>query len=74
VLHGDSFDQARTEARRLTLEHELHYINPFDDPSVIAGQGTLAFEVLENSTLPLISGPVTISWQWKYTSFVTVTT
>ena len=47
VLHGDSFDQARTEARRLTLEHELHYIHPFDDASVIAGQGTLAFEVLE---------------------------
>src|SRR6478672_3102693 len=44
VLHGDSFDQARTEARRLTMEHELHYIHPFDDPSVIAGQGTLACE------------------------------
>jgi threonine dehydratase len=47
VLHGDSFDQAETDAQRLTLEHGFHYIHPFDDPSVIAGQGTLAFEVLE---------------------------
>src|ERR1700736_3925844 len=47
LLHGDSFDVARTEAQRLTLEHKLYYVHPFDDPSVIAGQGTLAFEVLE---------------------------
>jgi len=47
VLHGDSFEQARTEAQRLTVERGLHYVHPFDDPSVIAGQGTLAFEVLE---------------------------
>ena len=47
VLHGDSFEQARTEAQRLTEECGLHYVHPYDDPSVIAGQGTLAFEVLE---------------------------
>jgi threonine dehydratase len=47
ILHGDSFDEARTEALRLTTERELHYVHPFDDPTVIAGQGTLAFEVLE---------------------------
>jgi len=47
VLHGDSFEQARAEAQRLTEEHGLHYVHPYDDPSVIAGQGTLAFEVLE---------------------------
>jgi len=47
VLHGDTFDEARTEADRLTKERELTYIHPFDDPHVIAGQGTLAFEILE---------------------------
>lgn len=47
VLHGDTFDEARSEASRLAEERELTYIHPFDDPHVIAGQGTLAFEILE---------------------------
>lgn len=47
VLHGDTFDEARSEAVRLTTERQLNYVHPFDDPQVIAGQGTLAFELLE---------------------------
>ena len=47
VLHGDTFDEARSEAGRLAEERELTYIHPFDDPRVIAGQGTLALEILE---------------------------
>src|ERR1700732_1782756 len=47
VLHGDSFDEARKEGGRLAEERQLTYIHPFDDPQVIAGQGTLAFEILE---------------------------
>ncbi len=47
ILHGDTFDEARAEAMRLTEERQLTYIHPFDDPQVIAGQGTLAFEILE---------------------------
>lgn len=47
VLHGDTFDEARSEADRLASERSLTYIHPFDDPRVIAGQGTLAFEILE---------------------------
>ena len=47
VLHGDTFDEARREAVRLAGEARLTYIHPFDDPQVIAGQGTLAFEILE---------------------------
>lgn len=47
VLHGDTFDQAREEATRLAEERMLTYVHPFDDPQVIAGQGTLAFEILE---------------------------
>ena len=47
LLHGDTFDEARSEAVRLAGERGLTYIHPFDDPQVIAGQGTLAFEILE---------------------------
>jgi len=47
VLHGDTFDEARSEADRLAQERQLTYIHPFDDPRVIAGQGTLGFEILE---------------------------
>src|SRR3984893_5397574 len=47
VLSGDTFDEARNEADRITQEHQLTYIHPFDDTKVIAGQGTLAFEILE---------------------------
>jgi threonine dehydratase len=47
VLHGDTFDEARQEADRLAVERQLTYVHPFDDPAVIAGQGTLAFEILE---------------------------
>jgi len=47
VLHGDTFDEARGEAARLATKHGLTYIHPFDDPHVIAGQGTLGFEILE---------------------------
>lgn len=47
ILHGDTFDEARNEAGRLAEERQLAYIHPFDDPQIIAGQGTLAFEILE---------------------------
>jgi threonine dehydratase len=47
VLHGDIFEDARSEADRLAQERQLTYVPAFDDPKVIAGQGTLAFEILE---------------------------
>ena len=47
LLHGDTFDEARQEANQLAEERQLTYIHPFNDPQVIAGQGTLAFEILE---------------------------
>ncbi|MEJ0088465.1 MAG: threonine ammonia-lyase [Limisphaerales bacterium] len=47
VLHGDTYDEARSEASRLAGERQLTYIHPFDDPQVIAGQGTMALEILE---------------------------
>jgi len=47
LLHGDTYDDARHEAARLAEERGLTYVHPFDDPRVIAGQGTMAFEILE---------------------------
>jgi threonine dehydratase len=46
VLHGDSFDDAREQALRLAQEQGLAFVHPFDDPLVIAGQGTIALEML----------------------------
>lgn len=46
VLFGDSFSDAYTHAMELVAENGMEYIPPFDDPDVIAGQGTVAMEVL----------------------------
>ena len=47
VLHGANYDEAYAEARRLEHVERLTFVHPFDDPDVIAGQGTVALEVLE---------------------------
>lgn len=47
ILHGDTFEQATAHARALEAGEGLTFVHPFDDPAVIAGQGTLALEVLE---------------------------
>ncbi|GAB3025533.1 threonine ammonia-lyase, biosynthetic [Bowmanella dokdonensis] len=49
VLHGTSFDAASSEARRLSDEHGYTFIPPFDDADVIAGQGTIGRELLEQN-------------------------
>jgi threonine dehydratase len=46
VLHGDDFDAANAQARVLEREQGLAFVHPFDDPDVIAGQGTIAMEIL----------------------------
>jgi threonine dehydratase len=46
VLHGTNYDEAYAEARRLEQVERLTFIHPFDDPDVIAGQGTIALEIL----------------------------
>ena len=46
VLHGDNFDSAAAHANQLVEEKGMVYIHPFDDPEVIAGQGTVAMEIL----------------------------
>ncbi|HSV69524.1 MAG TPA: threonine ammonia-lyase [Methylibium sp.] len=46
LLHGEGFDDARAEAMRLAEAQGLAFVHPFDDPLVIAGQGTIALEML----------------------------
>ncbi len=46
VLHGDTYDEASAYAKKLVEEKGMIYIHPYDDPDVIAGQGTVAMEIL----------------------------
>jgi len=52
VLHGESYDDAAEHARILAAETGLVTVHPFDDPLVIAGQGTLGLEILEEAGSP----------------------
>jgi threonine dehydratase len=53
VLHGDSYDEAYAEAVRLRRRHGLTFVHPYDDPDVIAGQGTIGMEILRQSEQPI---------------------
>ncbi|MDQ0287357.1 threonine dehydratase [Desulfofundulus luciae] len=46
VLHGDVYDEAYEEAKRIQEKTKATFIHPFNDPQVIAGQGTIALEIL----------------------------
>ncbi|KAI9205616.1 tryptophan synthase beta subunit-like PLP-dependent enzyme [Polychytrium aggregatum] len=50
VLFGNDFDEAKTEAARLQQERGLTNIPPYDDPYVIAGQGTIGVELLRQAS------------------------
>jgi threonine dehydratase len=52
VLAGDVYDEAHEEAERLAEEHGYTFIQPFDDPVVATGQGTIAVEIVKE--LPLV--------------------
>ncbi|MGL9751042.1 MAG: threonine ammonia-lyase, biosynthetic [Symbiopectobacterium sp.] len=47
LLHGANFDEAKARAIALSQEQHMNFIPPFDHPAVIAGQGTLAMELLQ---------------------------
>ena len=53
VLHGDSFDEASVYASKLVAERAMTYVHPFDDPDVIAGQGTIGMEIVRQHQQPL---------------------
>lgn len=49
ILHGDNYDEAFAHAQSLMREQDLVFIHPFDDPVVIAGQGTIGAEILKQA-------------------------
>lgn len=53
VLHGDTFDEAYAHAHALEAEKGLTFIHPYDDPEVIAGQGTVGMEILRQRPDPI---------------------
>jgi threonine dehydratase len=53
VLQGDSYDEASSYAKKLVEEKGMTYVPPFDDPDVIAGQGTVAVEILRQHPGPI---------------------
>ncbi|HWH52636.1 MAG TPA: pyridoxal-phosphate dependent enzyme, partial [Gemmatimonadaceae bacterium] len=48
VLHGTIWDEANEKAKELVRDQGLTYVHPFDDPQLIAGQGTLGLEIVED--------------------------
>lgn len=53
VLHGDSYNDAYGHALELEKEKQLTFVHPFDDPDVIAGQGTIGMEILRQRQAPI---------------------
>ncbi|MGQ4806789.1 L-threonine dehydratase biosynthetic IlvA [Candidatus Entotheonellaceae bacterium PAL068K] len=53
VLHGDSYDEAQDYAHQLVIQEQRTFVHPYDDPEVIAGQGTVGMEILRQSSRPL---------------------
>ena len=53
VLHGESYSDAHTHALALQRKEGMTFVHPFDDPDVIAGQGTIAMELLRQHPGPL---------------------
>ena len=48
VLHGNIWDEANEKARELVRDEGLTYVHPFDDEHIIAGQGTLGLEIIQD--------------------------
>jgi threonine dehydratase len=53
VLDGDSYSDAYQHALELEKKDKLTFVHPYDDPDVIAGQGTIAMEILRQHTQPI---------------------
>lgn len=53
ILHGDSYDEASVHAAELQKRDGLVYIHPYDDPDVIAGQGTIGMEIVRQHPDPI---------------------
>ena len=69
VLYGETFEAANAHARALEGERSLTFVHPFDEPDIIAGQGTVALEMLEDApdidtlVVPIGGGGSFPEWQ-----------
>ncbi|MGG6313014.1 threonine ammonia-lyase IlvA [Paenibacillus macerans] len=52
VLIGDTYDDAYAEAMKACRESGMTFIHPFDDPKIVAGNGTIGMEIMESLTVP----------------------
>ncbi len=53
ILHGDTFEEASAHAAKLVSEKDYIYVHPYDDPDVIAGQGTVGMEIVRQHPDPI---------------------
>ncbi len=53
VLHGDAYDEAFEHARQIGTHKKLTFVHPYDDPDIIAGQGTVGMEILRQHSGPI---------------------
>jgi len=59
ILHGDSVSEAGERAREIAAQRDLVFVHPYDDPLIIAGQGTIGLEILaDNPELEVLVVPV----------------
>ncbi len=52
ILQGDSYDEAQAHAEHVATQQSLTFVHPYDDPAVIAGQGTVGMEILRQCNPP----------------------
>ena len=53
ILTGDTFDDSYLQAKNYCDAHQMTFIHPFDDPKIIAGQGTVGMEIMNEIHEPL---------------------
>jgi threonine dehydratase len=59
VLHGETITEAQARAEALAAERNLVWVHPYDDPAIIAGQGTIALEMLDEAPdLDVLVAPI----------------
>ena len=76
ILFGDSYDEAYEQAKKIAAENQMTFVHPYDDSDVIAGQGTIALEILQqkndaiNAIFVPVGGGGLIAGIAVYTKFV----
>lgn len=53
ILHGDSYSEAQEHAAHLVTQQQRTFVHPYDDPDVVAGQGTVGMEILRQYNKPI---------------------